>query len=206
MWILVLRPKSYERNGKNKLAHKGSIINIGKMDAMRWIEEGAARAVDFYVAEGGAVTGECGVVAPRLHEHAAQVLQGMTITDGPARIPFEKTLVWDGVPLRSDLITAGWKLLDHWQAAIPLCSYTELAANISTPEDREQTQRVIRDLRVPLYDTRLMFLRKCSDTERLIDMWNAEQGKGDARLAFLRALYTVKPIVCALPTVWAGKE
>ena len=206
MWILLLRNRAYQRNGKMKEGRKGTIINIGKMDAMRWIDEGAARAVDFYVAEGSAVTGECGVVAPRLKEQAEKVLQGLTILGGEARVAFEKTLVWDGGPLRSDLISAGWRLLDHWQAAIPLCSYTELAINVSTPEDREQTRQVIRDLRVPLYDTRLMFLRKCGDTERLLELWNAEKGKGDVRLAFLRALYTVKPIVCALPTVWAGKE
>ncbi len=53
---------------------------------------------------------------------------------------------------------------------------------------------------MPVYDTRLMFIRRCHATRELVDEWVAEDGHRG--LAFLRALYRVKPLVLALPTTW----
>ena len=61
---------------------------------------------------------------------------------------------------------------------------------------------MIRDLRVPMYDTRVIFAKLTPDTARLIKIWN--EIEGDRRLAFLQALYKVKPFILALPANWAG--
>jgi hypothetical protein len=107
--------------------------------------------------------------------------------------------------VRPDLFQAGFNLLARWQAAAPLWSYTELACHVGSEADREATKAVIRELRVPLYDTRVLFVRRCDDTRRLIELWLAECKRGDARLAFLRAMYQVKPVLCALPAQWTGR-
>jgi len=205
MWIVLLQPLQIERNGVPKRYSAGTQISIGKMDAMKLVQQGKARAVDRYVAGPGSTPTDAGIVALRDKEVCETMISGLPIVDGPARVEFGRTMIWQDAALRADLVAVGWKLLDKWQAAVPLWSYRELACNVSTDEDREQTKQVIRDLRVPMYDVRLMFLQRCDDTIRLIDLWNQEKEKGDARLAFLRAYYTVKPVLCALPTVWTGK-
>jgi hypothetical protein len=78
---------------------------------------------------------------------------------------------------------------------------------VGTPAERERTKAVIRDLRVLLYAHELLFVRDSPDGRRFIETWRAECGDGngsgsDERLAFLRALYLVKPVFCALPRSW----
>jgi len=70
-------------------------------------------------------------------------------------------------------------------------------------EMRTYTQKVVRDLRVPLYDIRFMVMRRCENTRRLLEVW---EGEGEyTRLSFLRSLYRVKPLVLALPCTWTGQ-
>jgi hypothetical protein len=81
---------------------------------------------------------------------------------------WEKTIVWEAgelphvAPVR---FGAGIGLLDTWELAVPLCNYKTLAAHIGTEEERERTQKIILDLRVPLYETAC--LSADADTERL---------------------------------------
>jgi len=63
--------------------------------------------------------------------------------------------------------------------------------------------RVVFDMRVQVYDTRVIFARKCRDTDALFAAWGKEKARGvDERLAFLRALHRVVPLVNALPPTW----
>ena len=124
-------------------------------------------------------------------------------------LPYDRTLLWDPeAMLKLDLVPAGMRFLDRWQVACPLWSYTELARDIGEEDEREETARVIRDLRVPVYDTRVLFLRRCQDAEALLETWRSEQEamRGDLRLSFLRALYRVKPLILALPTTWINRQ
>jgi len=92
--------------------------------------------------------------------------------------------------------------------AVPLWDYDTLARDVGSEEERAYTESVIHDLRVPLRDTRLVFVRRCSDTRKLVETWHAERARvpgGEDKLAFLRALYAVKPLVCDLPTVWTNR-
>jgi len=69
------------------------------------------------------------------------------------------------------------------------------------------TEEVIHDLRVPVYDTRVRFIRRNRTTERLMGLWYEERQQGEA-LAFLRALGRVqpKPLICALPAEWVVQD
>ncbi len=142
---------------------------------------------------------------------AALQSMGLEVQDGTERTPpFERTLMWSPeAPLRLDLVPHGLRFLDRWQVCAPVWSYTELARDIGGDAERETTQAVIRDLRVLAFDTRVLFLRKCKDTEDLLALWRAEQEAvgGDLRLSFLRALYIEKPLFWPLPTTWLnGKQ
>jgi len=51
-----------------------------------------------------------------------------------------------------------------------------------------------------------MWLRKCPDCAELLRLYREEKTKGkDGRLAFLRAMYQVKPVICAAPASWIAK-
>jgi len=131
----------------------------------------------------------------------------LDIVRGDLHLPFSRTLLWDGLcHLRHDLVPAGfYRLTTGWQVAAPIHSYEELAQDIGTDDDKERTLEIVRDLRVPVYDPRTVYMRRCSDTERFLEVWQGERG-GDERFAFLRALYIVKPVICALPPTWIKKD
>jgi len=103
--------------------------------------------------------------------------------------------------LQENMILTGLGLLETWQVAVPLKPYNLLAQNLGDEAEREQTAAVIPDLRVPVYDHRCVFMRRCPESEELLARWQVE---GGGILAFLRALYTVKPLVLALPNSWTS--
>lgn len=123
-------------------------------------------------------------------------------------MPFEKTLfAAPGTIIPWDLIGAGFSFLERWDVAAPLWRYGVLAKDQGTPSDQRRTEAVIRDLRVLLYAHELLFVRDSPDGRQFLATWRAECGDGngagsDERLAFLRALYLVKPLFCALPRSW----
>lgn len=149
---------------------------------------------------------DCGVVVLNGDlEGARGALQQAGLRDLPVAAGnyqtslYLRTLFWDtAAPLRPDLIYVGLSRLGNgWQMAAPLLPYELLAANVGTPAERAQTAAVIHDLRVPLYDPRVVFANAAGRA-----VLSAMETTGDRRLALLRAIYQAKPIICALPKTW----
>lgn len=188
--------------------------DVGKQTAMLWVAEGAASMPHLPIVEQAAVLigTDWGVVIRSNDERdfeaaKKQVPQArLEVIEGGIELPFERTLLWvPSAPLRPELLPIGFQRLERgWQLAVPLLSYAKLACDYGSSEDRALTKKIIPDLRVLLYDTRLIFVKKCADTERLIKLWKQEPG--DERLAFMRALFAVNPIICALPQKWIGDK
>jgi hypothetical protein len=101
-----------------------------------------------------------------------------------------------------DLISAGFNFMVRWDAAAPLWRYGVTAADLGTPAEKQATVRVTRDLRIPVYAPELLFVKDSDDGRALVATWRRECEHGDERLAFVRALYIVKPRFCALPRTW----
>jgi len=102
-----------------------------------------------------------------------------------------------------DLVAAGFHFMVRWDAAAPLWRYGVTAENVGTPAERKRTQGITRDLRIPVYAPELLFVRNSADGQRLVKTWRKEcEGKADERLAFVRALYIIKPRFCVLPRTW----
>ncbi len=209
MWVQLLLDKHIEIGGEAKLHHAGEIINVGKRVALQWVAGGDARAwgVDekALVADGGIIitSPESGYMAAGLKARGLEVAVGPLATP----LPYAKTLFWNpNLHLRAELVPVGFMLLDTWECAVPLLDYDVLAVETGTAQERQETQTIIHDLRVLLYDTRLIFAKKGTDGERLIEAFAVERSQGGSEhLAFLRALWAVKPLICALPTTWIGK-
>lgn len=155
-----------------------------------------------------ALPADAGLVLPAGHElpkaWAARVSGDWTSSADPRTSFYPRTLWWDpAVPLRLELVPVGFNFLHHWHVAAPLYDYNTLAFQHGTIEERLATTAAIGDLRVPLYETRALFLRRCDETNALLAAWALErEGGGDERLAFQRALWTVKPLILPLPITW----
>jgi len=182
--------------GRIVTKYPGEWVKVGNQQATAWLATGQADRPDMPDLQ--AMPG-CGVVLPPGVRPSG--VSGLVVkhADEPC-LEYARTLIWSGVNFRGDLLAVGFMLLDTWEVAVPILSYTQLARDVGSAEDRDRTKRTARDLRVPVYDVRLLFLKRCQATRRLMDVWREEPG--DRSLAFLRALYQVKPLICALPTTW----
>lgn len=214
MWICLRQPQSIIKKGVVTHHRAGDWIDIGRQMAQEWIAAGIAFTVDPADLPGGApATSGIAVRGPLSDSWRERLAKIETLQlafydhDWTPELPFTETLIWKPeFDLRLDLMIVGFNLLKKWQVVVPLYDYTTLAAQVGTAADREQTQAVIRDLRVPLRDTRLLFVRRCEATRELMAIW-AEAAKTchDERLAFLQAFYRVKPVTCDVPASWTGR-
>ncbi len=142
-----------------------------------------------------------------IESRAARAGLGVATAADGLGLPFEKNLIVEAktrVPW--DLLPAAWHFLEPWDAAVPLWRYGVLAADVGTVEERGYTNVIVRDLRVLLHSVELLFVRRNEAGVALVGAWHDECQQGaDRRLAFLRALYRVKPRVCVLPTTWLAE-
>ncbi|HML23511.1 MAG TPA: hypothetical protein PKD09_17780 [Aggregatilinea sp.] len=213
MWIRLVTRKTVLIAGDAVSYCPGDLIEVGGHLARKWIAAGDA--VEAQLDLRAAVVPTAGIachgsIDTALRDRLARV-DGLRMSfhqdDWPV-LPYTETLLW--VPEfepRLDLLVQGFKLLQQWQVAVPLWDYETLAAHVGSEEERAYTETIVRDLRVPLRDTRLIFARRCPDTRRLVATWCEERRRfeeGDDRLAFLRALYLVKPVICDLPNSWTN--
>lgn len=135
---------------------------------------------------------------------------GLSVVVSPAfELPFEKTLfVYPGTRVPWDLLPAAWHFLERWDAAVPLWRYGALAQDAGRPPERHATQAIVRDLRVMLHATQLLFVRRNEAGTALVAAWAEELARfedADDQLAFLRATYRVKPRLCVLPVSWLAE-
>lgn len=199
-----------DKHGNRQRYRPGDWFQCGKHVARKLIAEGSAEFANIRDQELTLQLSDCGIVLyGGEDEDIAKTASyyNLDIVKGEPQLAFSRTLIVEaGSPIRQQMIPMGYSRLElGWQLAIPVCRDDTLAEEIGTVEDRERTREVIRNLTVPVYDTRALFMARCSDTRELVDGWNAERGDGDDRLAFLRAYYVVKPVVVQLPAEsWMG--
>lgn len=215
MWVKLLNNQNIVKKGVLIHYKAGDWVSVGRQTAEAWVAGGSAITIDPEQLASGVHPTSGVVVRGNLdqswHERLSQVT-GLHLAfadaDWVPELPFTETLIWHTtLPLRLDLLLTGFMLLKTWQVVVPLFDYTTLAADIGTPEEREATQAIIRDLRVPLRETRLVYARRCDTTNELMSVWGATMETcPNEQLAFMQALYTVKPIVCDVPASWGGKE
>jgi len=210
MWVCLRCRKTLIIKGAPHHYAPGEWVKVGRHIAREWLAGG--EAYDFAGDGSGAVadktTGIVLLSAPPdgwMDRCRSALSIEVASIDAPC-VPFAETLLYTpGFDLRLDLVLIGLGLLKRWQVAVPLWDYTTLAAHVGSEDERARTKAIIRDLRVPLRDTRLVFLRRCAQTRELVECWNEETADStEPRLAFLRAMYRIKPVVCDLPASWTG--
>ena len=132
---------------------------------------------------------------------------------GALRLPFERTLIWHSrQPLDRKQIALGFVRIEDvghyasWEMAVMLRGNELLAQGIGDQAEQRKTQETIGDLRLPVYETSAVWVRKTNATQAMIRAWDQEMvGSSCEELAFLRALYQNRVLLCSLPAGWLGR-
>lgn len=135
----------------------------------------------------------------------------LRVARGKLGLPYALTLLWrPGLKVSHQAVMRGFsRLLDTrdvhqaWEMLAMLVDRNLLASSAGGEKERARTLAEIGDLRLPVYDIRVLWVRRTSATKRLIARWAGEVAQGaDATQAFLRALYKERAMLCTLPPGW----
>lgn len=203
IWIRAKSILRYDTNGKPGVAYPGDWIPVGRQQAREWLNNNQCEILKPAVLQTVQDLTDCAILIRGVLSESQRVALTARFPGVPVETYHEypqygRFLLWDlSANLRQDLILTGFGLLTRWQMAVPLLSYDILAQDIGTDEERQTAKATIHDLRVPLYDCRILFVRQCQETKRLFDLW-----QDGTELTFLQALYQARPIINALPPSW----
>lgn len=206
MWLKLTSPQQVTINGLPTMKHAGDWIEVRNEKIARlWIAQGKATVLDPSILSdfrGVGIVLRNGAKVPP----AVESLKNITIADSNSiDLAFAITILLSGnIKLRPQYLPVALSLLDQWQILAPLYSYTELAETIGDEGGRRRTRDVIYDLRVPIYQTDMLFVRRDETTRQFMALWieDTRATEDDPRLTFLRTLFEVKPLILAVPTIW----
>lgn len=220
VWIKCITiVRAADDHGVTQTYRPGDWCKVGRHQARLLVASGCAEIQNPVTRARMFEMSDCGII---VHGHsqptAIQAIKTalpelqVHITELP-RLSFNRTLLYDPeVKLNAVLLPIGFhRLTTGWRMAAPIIPHQGIeyltAEMIGTEADRAATKAVVRDLRCPIYDPRALFVLKAPDCEAVIDQWLEERAipGNDDRLAFLRAWYTHKPKMCALPASWYGR-
>ena len=107
------------------------------------------------------------------------------------------------VRISDDDIEAGFRWLETWDVLMPIKSYTKLADSYGDEQERGRTEDCVRDLRQPVYDERMLFIRHGSSADVLLTARDTQTCDHEScPLPMLRAVWQAKPLLLALPESW----
>lgn len=203
VWVQLVQPMHIEERGMLRQYYAGDWVHVGKQLALQWVADGKAISPfpeTVAVEEPEGTSGLMVFGKGDIPEIGIEYSQ-----EGSWELRWHKTCFWfPSAPVNAAMFAIGFGLINKWEMAVPLWDYRHLARDEEMSDtERQYTESIIRDLRVPLYDIRLMFMRRCESTRRLLEVWESE---GEwTPLSFLRSLYRVKPLILALPVTWTGQ-
>jgi len=208
-WVqaIMILSRNESPNNKRKVYYPGDWFQARNLEIKQRL---AAGEIALYTNTGDADVfepDECGIVTsvrdirlPKLGSAANALSISYSLEP---MIPYLYTFYYTGGKFREEMLPISFDQLQKWEAAVPIESFDILAESIGTVKERNYTLKIIGDLRVPVYDVRQMYFRKCEATFALTEAWKEEKEKfPEPRLAFLRALYQNPLLILALPPTW----
>jgi hypothetical protein len=131
----------------------------------------------------------------------------VVVEEWPGTLETDQALVIvdPGTDVPWGLVPNGLFFVRRWDVACPLGRYNSTLEEIGTEREREITEAVTLDLRVPVYAPDLVFVRGNKTGRAFVRAWDEERKRGKcAELAWARAVFRVKPRLCTLPANWLG--
>jgi len=219
MQVKLLTTQYIVEAGSRRRYEPGDWVNVGRMTAQQWIAEGTATVPGLDQAEAiaGNLENCCLLVRGGIKQARAITSKYRNLKAGiwDDKLPHERNLLWNPreIGLTPEQAVVGFSLIentrpdyDAWEVAAMLQGRETLAVHFGPESEREKTKQVISDLRVPVFNTAALWIRKTPLAQRLLKTWWHEIHAGaDERHAFLRALYQVPGIlISTLPAGWLG--
>jgi hypothetical protein len=211
VWMKAVGSCPIEEQGKIRIHEPGNSFECGRHQARQLEAQGLAIISPWNPQRRNLVLdlGDCGILALDGCEQARKEAERLAtqylidVTGGPLGLPFPRTLILGDCKPVSRFVPVGFRWLDEgWQVAVPMVDMETLAGDVGDPKSRSETEFVIHDLRVPVYDTRLVFVLRCAEMVAMVEQWADEREQGSDELAFLRSLYQATPVWTPLPPSW----
>lgn len=211
-YVVLNYVKNIRVRGELKTFQAGDTVNVGKQTALEWIIDGTAK--DPFGQMGPPIipkdTTEFGIVA--VAKKGSVPLGGLgvyaktlPITYGLPKVTHKYTCIWSPAKrVTPSMLNYGFlRVLDTWEMAAMLKSLTQQAGDIGSPKEQARTLKAVGSLKLPIYDARLVWVRRTEASVAVIKQWCTEvQRKADTYHSFLRALYANKAMMCTLPMDW----
>jgi len=94
---------------------------------------------------------------------------------------------------------------NSWEMAAALAGVDKTIGQVGSKGEHQKTLKLLGDLRLPVYQTDMVWARRTPATEAMVAAWRAEVESGaDEAHAFVRALYTHRVRLNTLSTLWLG--
>jgi hypothetical protein len=215
-FVRVTAVKHIRRAGIQTTYHRGDWINVGKQTALSWLADGTAEipgpdptkmeVVKELIGPG------CGVrvlgkgAGPWPSQGFGNCLKALKFSVGALALPYPYTMIWTPtVRITPQQVLIGFSQIVSregklsWEMVARLAGH-HLARDVGTKEEQAKTKVLIGDLRIPVYDTGVLWVRKTVKTESLIRRWARAIAAGENEAhSFLRALYVEGILLCTLP-------
>lgn len=206
-----------DESGQRFTVHKGDWFKVGKQRAIELIETRQAELPANAEAQRAIKEDldDCGILVLGGSVKDARAAMGRHTVDalestGRLYLPWDRTLIWDvRYPLEARQVALGFVRVqdtgryNSWEMAAMLQHNEMLASDVGEAADQQRTREAVGDLRLPVYNTLALWVRKTAATEALVDAYAAELAESQSEEhAFLRALYRHRVLLCTLPAGW----
>ena len=213
-WVRAIKPVSRNAlGGGYRTYHPGDWFQVKNMEMRELVE---ARQIEttpqvlraeYKVDDAGLLLRD-GAVKPKdaaTYGVACQAADGLTL-------PWKRTVILArGASISTTSIIIGLSRIEAgrgvgWEMAVMLKDMRRLARDIGPEAEQAKTLDVVGDLRLPVYDTSVLWVRRTEATEDWLAAWAEELADGaDEAHSFLRTIYTRRLMLCTLPAGWIGK-
>lgn len=201
MYVQLKSSKLISVNGKMTPFHPGDWVDVGRQTAMLWLTTGEAALPfapdDANIDQTLVVSVRGGGIAPR-----PGWVWNTKNSESP-EIPWRYNLILDDVTITAEIAMVGISLMQStdWQIIAPL-RWDVLANTVIQPDN--ELMGKLYDLRVPTYDTGMMFVKRTPETIETMRVYLEQRQKYPSPIAFLLALWEAKPLILPVPMDWIG--
>lgn len=109
-------------------------------------------------------------------------------------------IINQGLCLEDRLVEQGFKWLGRWEVIVPLRPYEELLMDFVKDKTIAEIQELkLGDLRSPVFDTRLMFVKPGTKVNKLWKLYQERLKDWDPKVAFVAAVWETLPYIKPLP-------
>jgi len=213
-WVRTIKPVSrYALGGGYHTYYPGDWFQCKNMEMRELVESGMVEttpqvlSAEYKAGDAGVLLRD-GAIKPRdVKTYGLKCKE-----DGRLALPWKRTVILGpGASISTTSIVIGLSRIEvghgvGWEMAVMLKDMRKLARDVGTEEEKAKTLDAVGDLRLPVYDTSMLWVRRTKATKDWLAAFRDELEAGaDEMHAFLRILYMRRLMLCTLPAGWIGR-